>query len=162
MLKQWILYSACSDWLLKVGISIAIHWFTLQLLRASDAKLAKKVTKFCLKALTGKTLSVLLEFIDGTSGKDFCILYFTCSKMSLKLNLTVFKWMVLSTKRIHNSFWRKFPTIAKKKCLSVLLDHKKTRRPFGHLRAKIVIVGSSYWVENHDFCAQLSHCFRID
>ena len=114
MLKQWILYSACSDWLLKVGISIAIHWFTLQLLRASDAKLAKKVTKFCLKALTGKTLSVLLEFIDGTSGKDFCILYFTCSKMSLKLNLTVFKWMVLNTKRIHNSFWRKFPTIAKK------------------------------------------------
>jgi len=41
----------------------------------SDAKLAKKVTKFRLEALTGKALSVLLEFIDETSEKDFCILY---------------------------------------------------------------------------------------
>ena len=41
----------------------------------SDAKLANKVTTFRLEALTGKALSVLLEFIDETSEKDFCILY---------------------------------------------------------------------------------------
>ena len=39
----------------------------------------------------------------------------------------------------------------------VLFVGKKTRRPFGHLGAKIVIVGS----KSHHFCAQLSHCLSI-
>ena len=43
----------------------------------------------------------------------------------------------------------------------VLFVGRKTRRPFGHLHAKIVIVGSSKWVKNHHFCAQLSHCFGV-
>ena len=41
----------------------------------------------------------------------------------------------------------------------VLLVGKKMRRLFGHLCAKIVIVGSGKWVKNHHFCAQLSHIF---
>ena len=42
--------------------------------------------------------------------------------------------------------------------LKVLFVDKKTRQPFGHLGAKIVIVSSS---KSHRFCAQLSHCFSI-
>ena len=38
---------------------------------------------------------------------------------------------------------------------------RKTRRPFGHKRAKIVIVDSSKSVKNYHFCAQSSHCFNI-
>ena len=38
---------------------------------------------------------------------------------------------------------------------------RKTRRPFGHKRAKIVIVDSSKSVKNHHFCAQSSHSFNI-
>ena len=100
-----------------------IHCYSLihlQLLRVSDAKLANKVTTFRLEALTGKALSVLFEFIDETSEKDFCILYFTCSKMRLKLNLIAFYRMVSNTNIIHNSFWRKFSTIAKKMPLSFI------------------------------------------
>ena len=41
----------------------------------------------------------------------------------------------------------------------VLFVGKKMRRLFGHLCAKIVIVGSGKWVKNHHFCAQLSHGF---
>ena len=48
--------------------------------------------------------------------------------------------MVSKTKRIHNSFWRDFPSIAKQMPSKVLFVGRKTRRPFGHLRAKIVIV----------------------
>ena len=38
------------------------------------------------------------------------------------------------------------------KCLQKFyLSAKKTRRPFSHLRAKIVIIGNSKWVKNHHF-----------
>ena len=59
--------------------------------------------------------------------------------------------------------FKKFPTIliANQLPSRVSFVGKKTRRPFGHLRAKIVIVGSSKFVKNHHFCAQLSHSFSI-
>ena len=41
----------------------------------------------------------------------------------------------------------------------VLFVSKKMWQLFGLLRTKIVNVGSSKWVNNHHFCAQLSHCF---
>ena len=37
----------------------------------------------------------------------------------------------------------------------------KTWRPIHYLRAKIEIIDSNIWVENHHFCAQLSQCFGI-
>ena len=43
----------------------------------------KKVTKFGLEFLTGKALSFLLEFIDKTSEKVFCL------QMQSKLSLTL-------------------------------------------------------------------------
>ena len=48
------------------------------------------------------------------------------------------------------------------KCLQKFhLSANKAQRPFGHLRAKTVIDGSSKWVKNHHLCAQLSHCLSI-
>ena len=38
---------------------------------------------------------------------------------------------------------------------------KKTWWPIHYLRAKIEIIDSNIWVENHHFCAQLSQCFGI-
>ena len=43
----------------------------------------KKVTKFGLEFLTGKALSFLLEFIDKTGEKVFCL------QMQSKLSLTL-------------------------------------------------------------------------
>ena len=79
------------------------------------------------------------------------------NKLKTKFN-SLFYRMILDTKRIYNSFRRNFPAIAKQMPSKVLFVGKKTRRPFGHLRAKIVIVGSS---KNYQFCAQLSHCCSI-
>ena len=76
----------------------------------------KKVTKFGLEVLTGKSLSFLLKFIDKTGEKAFCL------QMQLSLSLALlnlldlfinkittkfdnlFYRMILNTKRIHNSF----------------------------------------------------------
>ena len=82
------------------------------------------------------------------------------NKLKTKLN-SFFDRMASNTKRIHN-FWRNFPKLAKKMPSKVLFVSKKTRRPFAHLRAKIVwIVGPIKWVKNHLLCAQLSQCFWI-
>ena len=43
----------------------------------------KKVTKFGLEVLIGKVLSFLLEFIDKTGEKDFCL------QMQIKLKSCV-------------------------------------------------------------------------
>ena len=40
-------------------------------------KFTKKVTKFGLEVLTGKTLSFSLEFIDKTGEKVYCFFKFT-------------------------------------------------------------------------------------
>ena len=58
-------------------------------------------------------------------------------------------------KQIHNSFWRKFPTIAKQMPSKVLFVSKKTRLPFGHLRTKIVIVSIN-------FVLNMSHCVSMN
>ena len=87
-------------------------------------KYKKKVTKFGLEILTGKAflLSVWLEIIDDETGqKVFCLqlmqiklkscvtLFSWHVHISLNLNLIVFYRMVLSTKRIYNSFLGNFP-----------------------------------------------------
>ena len=77
----------------------------------------KKVTKFGLEVLTGKTLSFLLEFIDKTCEKVFCLqmqiklislalLYLVelfINKLKTEFNNLVYR-IILNTKRIHNSF----------------------------------------------------------
>ena len=50
---------------------------------------------------------------------------------------------VSNKRRIHNSFRRNFPIIAKQMPSKVLFVGKKTRRLFGNLGLKILIVGSS-------------------
>ena len=52
--------------------------------KSNKLKYTKKVTKFGLEVLTGKALSVWLEFIDETDVKGFCL---QGSKISLKLDL---------------------------------------------------------------------------
>ena len=77
----------------------------------------KKVTKFGLEVLTGKALSFLLEFIDKTGEKVFCLqmqiklksclLYLVelfINKLKTKFNNLFFCRMILNTKIIHNSF----------------------------------------------------------
>ena len=106
MLKQWIVFLACSHLLLNLGISCTIHWFTsssseratsnLPKLRAkwlpgllaqetnkihkSSNKLfpkhTKKVTKFGWEVLTGICLSVWLEFSNET-GEKVCVTLFS-------------------------------------------------------------------------------------
>ena len=77
----------------------------------------KKVTKFGLEVLTGKALSFLLEFIDKTCEKVFCLqmqiklislalLYLVelfINKLKTEFNNLVYR-IILNTKRIHNSF----------------------------------------------------------
>ena len=77
----------------------------------------KKVTKFGLEVLTGKALSFLLEFIDKSGEKVFCLqmqiklislalLYLVdlfITKLKTKFN-NLFYRIILNTKRIHNSF----------------------------------------------------------
>lgn len=71
--------------------------------------------------------------------------------------------MASNTERVHNSFWRNVSARAKQKLLrsKVLIVGKITWRLFGHLRAKVVIVGGNKWDKNHHRCAQLPHCFSI-
>ena len=73
------------------------------------------MTKFSLDVLTGKALSFLLEFIDETGEKVFClqmqiklIKSFVTSfinKLKTKFKNLFFFRMILNTKRIHNSFF---------------------------------------------------------
>ena len=101
-------------------------------------KCTKKVTKF------------LLEFIDKTGEKVFCLqmqislslalLYLVdlfINKLKTKFN-NLFYRMILNTKRIQNSFWRNFPARAKQMPSKVLFVGKKKRRPrpFGHCAPK--------------------------
>ena len=44
-----------------------------QLIKQAVLKYTKKVTKFGLKVLTDRALSFLLEFIDKTGEKVFCL-----------------------------------------------------------------------------------------
>ena len=94
------MFFAHSNWLLKLGISSAIHWFTSSSTEgASDAKLVYVSNKVASQfaAITDKeisqtikqavpeiqegdksrfgslALSVWLEFIDETSEKMFCL-----------------------------------------------------------------------------------------
>ena len=53
--------------------------------------------------------------------------------------------MVSNTERYHN-FLKNFPARAKQMPSKVLFVGEKTWQPFGHLRAKIAIVGSNTWV----------------
>ena len=120
-------------------------------------KYTKKVANFGLEVVTGKDLSFWLEFIDKTGENVFCLQI----QIKLKSCVTLFSWlvhnklktkfnnlfhsMVLNTKKIHNSFRRNFPTRAKQ------MQEKATAAAVRSLRAKIVIVGNSIWVENHHF-----------
>ena len=77
----------------------------------------KKVTKFGLEVLTSKPLSFLLEFIDKTGEKVFCLqmqiklqksfdtllVDLFINKLKTKFN-NLFYRIILNTKRIHNSF----------------------------------------------------------
>ena len=77
------------------------------------------------------------------------------NKLKTQFN-NLFYRIILNTNRIHNSFWRNFPTTAKQTPSKVLFDaNKKGRpRPFGHRApkfCKIVIIGNSKWVKNHHF-----------
>ena len=68
--------------------------------------------------------------------------------------------MASNTKRIRN-FWRNFPTLAKRMSSKVLFVSKKTRRPFDHLRAKIVwIVGNVKWVKTIFFVLNYLNVFE--
>ena len=75
--------------------------------------------------LIGKPLPFLLEFIDKTFEKVFCLpmqiklslalLYLVdlfIHKLKTKFN-NLFYRIILNTKRIHNSFWRRFPARAR-------------------------------------------------
>ena len=75
------------------------------------------MTKFGLEVLTGNALSFLLEFIDKTGEKVFCLqmqiklislslLYLVdlfINKLKNKFNNLLYR-IILNTKRIHNSF----------------------------------------------------------
>ena len=78
-----------------------------------------------------------------------------CLQMQIKSCVTLFSW------KFATPFEEIFPQDCKKKnaVKTVLFVGKKMRRLFGHLCAKIVIVGSGKWVKNHHFCAQVSHSF---
>ena len=61
-----------------------------QIIKQAVSKYAKKVTKFGLEVLTGKSLAVWLEFIHETGENVFCL------QMQIKLKpcLTLFGWIV--------------------------------------------------------------------
>ena len=71
MLKQCIVFFARSDWLLNLRISNAIHCFTSTSSKKLFLKYTEKATKFGLEVLTGKALSVRLEFIVETGENVF-------------------------------------------------------------------------------------------
>ena len=56
----------------------------------------------------------------------------------INIKSLLFYRMVLKTKRIHNSFRRKFPKRTKQKPSKVLFVAKKTWRPFGHCTPKLL------------------------
>ena len=84
------------------------------------------VKKFFVYKCKLKNLSLALHYL--------VVLFVNKLKTKFK---NLFYRMILNTKRIHNSFWRSFPTRAKQMVSKVLFVGKKKRRPRRHCAPKL-------------------------
>ena len=84
------------------------------------------VKKFFVYKCKLKNLSLALHYL--------VVLFLNKLKTKFK---NLFYRMILNTKRIHNSFWRSFPTRAKQMLSKVLFVGKKKRRPRRHGAPKL-------------------------